>query len=279
MKTIKLFTLVVVATVLVGTGIPLMTGKVQAQGAGTSPSTAKVITVAACSSATVSDTAATADAGTNIGLVDTIVYGATTLIQDWYTFTLDKADNVRFNLVTADSTARLDLLVFAASTRMDTPEGVVTIDLSTGTAATKTIGPRRLDAGKYTIGIRAGTGGSSYMLTVTRGSDTTQILRADNGLNATVLIGGSQVLNCYAPTRTPATIDTYSVFFRSPTGSADISGQKVTYVVYADPDGMGKPLVGATPIFQQEVTLPTQNYISGSRFVSPPFLLVRPVLV
>lgn len=265
-RTCPMFGLVLI---LLCTGVPRGTTIVAAQG-GTSPATAKPLTVAPCSATTVMDSAATTDPGTNISQLDAMVYAdasgkpVVSPVHDWYAVTLDKPDNIRIEVTRTTPSARLDVFLFAPITRSDKPEGVVMIDSNIGaTVATSTIGPRRVEAMRYTIGIRAQTGSSSYILTVTRGTDTTQNLFVDHRIaSAQVPAGGLTYLNRFTPSRYPATVQAFTVFFQRPTaGAPDPTGQVLRWIVIVDPMGKGTPPIGVDPSFSVNAALP---FVAGN---------------
>lgn len=273
MRTYKICKFALLLFTLVMVGVPPTGLNVQAQG-GISPATAKAITVGACASVTMNDSAANTDPGTAIIYLNTIAYSNTASpLHDWYTFELTKADNVNIEITRTNTSARLDLWLFAIINRPSHyPEGLIPIDFSVGaaTAATQIIGPRRLEAGKYYIGIRAQTGTSAYTLKVTRGLDTTQALFVDHRvIGATLSAGGVLLMNKFTPTRYPATLNDVSVTLHSPTGSPNISGQFITLEVRLDPSSLGKPPAGAvTPAVSRQITLPQNDYIAASRTVA-----------
>ncbi len=257
-------------TILVLAGLPSGVVTVEGQD-GSSPATAKPINVSPCSSVTVTDTVAVSDPGTRIGQIERVFYSFTpSPIHDWYAVTLDKPDNARIDLRATDTSARLDLFLFAPINRPSQyPEGLVMIDYSTSAAAgNRTIGPRRLEAARYLIAVRAQSGSSAYAVTVTRGSDTAQALFVDHRItSAPVAAGSLWVLNRFTPTRYPAILDSITALLQSPTRTSDPSGQVLRFVVIVDPMGKGAPPPGGTPVVSQNLSLPMADYGSDFRAV------------
>ncbi|MEO0250219.1 MAG: hypothetical protein ABIN58_11995, partial [candidate division WOR-3 bacterium] len=200
-------------------------------------------------------------------------------IHDWYVVELDKADNLRIDLTRASTLAHLDVFLLDPIDRPSQhPEGVVMIDFGVPSAeATATIGPRRVEAGRHYIGIRAEAGSSAYTLAITRGTDTLQNLFIDRRVSWPIIpIGGALLLNRFTPTRYPATLDSITTFLMAPADAPDPSGEIVTFVVVTDPDGKGVPPAASQWAFARQVVLPLGDYFSdGQRITTGSGLNVR----
>ncbi|MBI4468991.1 MAG: hypothetical protein HY650_06700 [Acidobacteria bacterium] len=242
----------------------------RAQG-GASPNTAQPITVGGCSSAMAFGSASSTDPGYPVAQVNAAYYeGLNGPIHDWYSFSLNRPDNVKIELTRSNPAAQLDFFLFAPISRPNQhPEGIVCIDNhSTKYTSTPAIGPRRLEAAQYVIGVRAHIALSNYTLTITRGIMPSEQLFADHRIAwKSIPAGGFMFINRLTPSRYPATLDKITLVLKSPDGKTDPSGQQLTILVYADPAGTGRLPVGAAPLFVSTRSLPVANYLTKHQSV------------